>query len=212
MQYTFTATPANGGTPVVVTSSTPDASFTGLKPSTQYTVKVTATRGDGSTTPASNTLTFVTPAAAGPAVEATPDTPTTADVLVTPPTGGPWDHYDLTLCPIGGGTCVTSTCNTAAPTACPVTGLEPETTYVTTVVAVKPDGTTKSPPSNEAIFTTPSEAPVLTSADATGPTAGHATATPPEGVTFTKVGGGSPGVHCSCTDQLMMQLFFSHHD
>ena len=55
-------------------------------------------------------------------------------------------------------------------------------------VGVTPDGT-KTPPSNEDIFTTPATgAPVLTSAEAWGPTTGQATATPPEGVTFTSVG------------------------
>ena len=55
------------------------------------------------------------------------------------------------------------------------------------VVAKKPDGTS-SPPSNEEIFTTPSAgAPVLTSADAWGPTSGQATATPTPGITFTSV-------------------------
>ena len=62
LQYTFTATPLNGGPPVVVTSSTPEANFTGLEPATQYEVTTTATRPDGTTTPASNPITFVTPA------------------------------------------------------------------------------------------------------------------------------------------------------
>ena len=35
LQYTFTATPLNGGPPVVVTSTTPDVMFTGLTPATQ---------------------------------------------------------------------------------------------------------------------------------------------------------------------------------
>ena len=55
------------------------------------------------------------------------------------------------------------------------------------VVAKKPDGTS-SPPSSEVILTTPTAgAPILTSADAWGPTSGQATATPPEGITFTSV-------------------------
>ena len=62
LQYTFTATPVNGGPPVVVTSTTPEANFTGLEPATQYEVTVTATAPDGTTTPASNTISFVTPA------------------------------------------------------------------------------------------------------------------------------------------------------
>ncbi len=35
LQYTFTATPVGGGTPVVVTSIDPDVRFYGLLPNTQ---------------------------------------------------------------------------------------------------------------------------------------------------------------------------------
>ena len=63
LQYTFTATPLNGGTPVVVTSKTPEANFTSLEPATQYEVTVTGTRPDNTTSPASNAISFVTPAA-----------------------------------------------------------------------------------------------------------------------------------------------------
>ena len=59
-------------------------------------------------------------------------------------------------------------------------------TWYTQVVAIKSGGQT-SPPSNEDIFTTPDNVPVLTSAEAWGPTTGQATATPPVGVTFTTV-------------------------
>jgi hypothetical protein len=41
-QYTFTATPLNGGVPVVATSSSPQASFTGLSPATQVRKLLTA--------------------------------------------------------------------------------------------------------------------------------------------------------------------------
>ena len=59
--FTFTATPVGGGTPVVVTSATPYATFNGLKPGTQYIVSVVAT-GQNGPTPASNTLPMETPA------------------------------------------------------------------------------------------------------------------------------------------------------
>ena len=100
-QYTFTATPLDGGAPAVVTSSTPEVTFTGLTPATQvrsacvtvdlavcilnkvhcaaqcsqlkaprvscfalqYEVTVVGTLPDGSNSPVSNTLDFVTPAA-----------------------------------------------------------------------------------------------------------------------------------------------------
>ena len=58
--YTFTATPLGGGTPVVVTSDVPIADFKGLQPGTQYVVDVVAS-GPSGDSPASNTLTFVTP-------------------------------------------------------------------------------------------------------------------------------------------------------
>lgn len=53
-------------------------------------------------------------------------------------------------------------------------------------VAVRSTGQT-SPPSNEDIFSTPSNAPELTSAEAWGPTTAQTTATPPPGVTYTTV-------------------------
>ena len=68
-----------------------------------------------------------------PAVDAEPASPTTATVLITPPPNGPWTRYDLTVCPVAGpaSECVNTTCTT--PSSCPVTGLDPGTTYVTTV-------------------------------------------------------------------------------
>ena len=57
----FTATPPNGGTPVVVDDLIGEASFTGLSPATRYTV--TAAGMTGSTPSAtSNSIAFVTPA------------------------------------------------------------------------------------------------------------------------------------------------------
>ena len=119
-----------------------------------------------------------------PSLTVDPTTPTTALAKITPPAGGPWSRYNITSCPVAGGQCVTTMCTT--PSNRPITGLTPDTTYVTTVVAVKSNGQT-SPPSNEDIFTTPSIAPILTSATAWGPTTGQAPATPPPGVTHTSV-------------------------
>ena len=60
--------------------------------------------------------------------------PTSANIAIKPPGGGPWDRYRLTLCPVGGpaGGCVVVTCPT---TSCPVNGLKPETSYVVQVSA-----------------------------------------------------------------------------
>ena len=64
LQYTFTVTPLNGGPALVFNSTTPtNVNFTGLTPATQYEVSVVGTRPNGSITPPSNTLNFVTPAA-----------------------------------------------------------------------------------------------------------------------------------------------------
>ena len=55
-------------------------------------------------------------------------------------------------------------------------------------VGVKADGKTKSPPSNEDIINLPSlPRPMLTSAQAWGPTTGQAVATAPLSVTFSQV-------------------------
>jgi len=131
-------------------------------------------------------------------LDATPKSTTTADIAITPPPGGPWQSYDLTVCPIGGpqSGCKTQTCPAGTTTTtCLVTGLTPETTYVATAVAIKPDGT-RSPPSNEDTFTTLAE-PILTSAESFGPTTGQATATGPADANYTQwrftatpVGGG----------------------
>lgn len=60
-QYKFTATPMSGSKPVVALSTTTEARFTGLTPATQYTVRVTGKSAAGTWSPASNTLSFVTP-------------------------------------------------------------------------------------------------------------------------------------------------------
>ena len=67
-----------------------------------------------------------------PAVDAEPTGPTSGEVSITPPAGGPYPYYEVTLCPVGGpaSECVTTRCTT--PAACPVSGLTPETTYVAT--------------------------------------------------------------------------------
>lgn len=75
---------------------------------------------------------FPLPCCSAPTITAQLTGSTTAGVAITPPAGGPWSEYAVTLCPIGGGSaCITTKCTT--PSSCPVGGLTPETTYVTTV-------------------------------------------------------------------------------
>ena len=96
-------------------------------------VQVVAVGPTGNRSPVSAAVPVTTPAAAQPVVAATPTSPTTATVVITPPaTGGPYPSYNVTLCPASGtGACVKATCTD--PTNCPVTGLQPGTTYTTTV-------------------------------------------------------------------------------
>jgi len=69
------------------------------------------------------------PSCRSPGVVGTALSPTTANVVIRPPSGGPWESYELTLCPVGGPAtrCIAVTCPT---TSCPVTGLTPGTSYV----------------------------------------------------------------------------------
>ena len=117
-------------------------------------------------------------------MEAVPTSPTTGDVTLNPPpTGGPVDMYEVTLCPISGGPCMVETCPTIQ---CPVDGLTPNTPYQVTAVPIV-DGV-RLPQTNPVEMTTPPlGAPTLTSAQDTSPTTGTATADPPPGVTFTSV-------------------------
>jgi hypothetical protein len=136
-------------------------------------------------------------------VDANPSSPTSAEVTLNPPANaGPVDSYQVSLCPITGGDCITATCKT---TVCEVPGLKPDTTYEVTadaIIAGKP-----VPTSNTVEVTMPpAGAPALTSADDTSSTTGYATAEPPAGLTFTQytftatpLSGGAPVVVTSST-------------
>ena len=95
--------------------------------------QVVAVGPTGNRSPVSAAVPVTTPSAAQPIVDASPTSPTTATVVITPPAnGGPYPTYNVTLCPASGtGTCVKATCTD--PTNCPITGLQPGTTYTTTV-------------------------------------------------------------------------------
>jgi LPXTG-motif cell wall-anchored protein len=72
--YTITATPAGGGTPIVITSPTPGSTMEGLTPGVTYTITVVATNsfGDGA---ASAPLTYVASAAVTPTPTPSPSNP-----------------------------------------------------------------------------------------------------------------------------------------
>ena len=61
--YTFTVTPRDGGAPTIVTCPTLDCMVEGLTPATAYDVTVAASSQSGTKSPASNSLSMVTPAA-----------------------------------------------------------------------------------------------------------------------------------------------------
>ena len=106
--------------------------------------------------PQSNLRYFTTAAGGSPEVLARPTGTKTGEAQVTGPPGV-WTAYEITVCPVGITKCQTFSCPKAAadPTICPIAGLDPDTTYVVTAVAL---GTgAPSPKSNEAQLTTNQE-------------------------------------------------------
>ena len=99
--------------------------------------------------------------------------PRSATYVVTPPANGPWDVYNVTLCPVGPGACRASLY--VDNTQCAFNGLAPLTSYVAKAVALRVVGgagalrlagggrrlqqavEAKSVTSNEAIVTIPAE-------------------------------------------------------
>jgi hypothetical protein len=116
---------------------------------------------------------------------ADPTSPTTASVLLNPPTsGGPVTSYNVQLCPAAGNErCVTATCPKVN---CPITGLTPGTIYHVSAVAVV--GGKRVPASNTLMLTMPdANSPTLISAVDTSGYTGEAVAAPPPGAKFTQV-------------------------
>jgi hypothetical protein len=119
---------------------------------------------------------------------ANPTSPTTANILLNPPTtGGPVSLYDVRLCPLaGGGRCVSATSPTIN---CRATGLTSGATYRVSALAVV--GGKRVPASNMLVLTMPdTNSPTLISAVDTSGYTGQAVAAPPPGTTFIQV--------CSC--------------
>ena len=115
-----------------MSSYMPSQSDFWFQPSVLQAVGITA---GGTASPTSAPATVATPSLSQPVIaSATPTNPTSADLVITPPTnGGPWTSYNVTLCPTpaGSGSCVTVNCTD--PNNCPVPGLQPGTTYSSTV-------------------------------------------------------------------------------
>ena len=86
---------------------------------------------NGVASPASNSLSFTTPAENAPHNTGTTKQPGTAEVTLiaptTPPASGTWAAFDVTLCPVGGPVwrCITQRCTALK---CTFTGLAPLTT------------------------------------------------------------------------------------
>ena len=127
---------------------------------------------------------LVAPCRPPPVVSAVATAPTLAVVTINPAsTGEPATAYTVTLCPAGGGACVTATCPT---TTCLVPGLAPGTKYNAKAVAIQ--GGSPSPSSPPVEVTTPAAgAPSVTSAVPTTATTAAVTLDPPAGVVFTSV-------------------------
>jgi hypothetical protein len=192
--YKWTFTPLGGGPAVTATSAGADVTTASgsLAPKSAYEATVQCVN-NGVAGPPSNAIEFVTPAPTAPLNDGEATSPTTADVAVTPPTsGGPWTSYKLTICPLQGpaSKCQTVTCTT--PAQCPVTGLDPETTYTTQTVAYDANNS-PSAPSPYDTFTTPGDRPLVTDAQAYGPTTGMVEATAPPGLICDKASAGGVG-------------------
>ena len=154
----------------------------------QYNVTVIGVDGSGSVTAGTGVAQFTTPAAppppapfALPFINGTNPTNSTDGVVdITPPTSQlNCTAYIVQLC--SNGTCFNTTC----PSRCPVTGLSPGTTYNVSAVCVD-TVYGEVPASNTGTLTTPPTL-VLSSANATSPTSGTATATPSANNPFTSV-------------------------
>jgi len=135
--YTVTLVPVGGGTPIKVTCANPiDCPVTGLTPDTTYAVTAVGNLPGGGTTPASGVASLTTPTggangtAAAPTITDTNATsPFSGTVSIAPPATGPQPtNYTVTLTPVDGGSPITVICST--PSSCPVTGLDPGTTYL----------------------------------------------------------------------------------
>ncbi|KAI3426422.1 hypothetical protein D9Q98_008791 [Chlorella vulgaris] len=183
--YTFTLKQASCPScpALTFTSSTPRGAFVGLSPLTQYNVTVVGTGINGIRTPGSNMKQFKTPAAPPPPPPSDPSidpiepgsaTATSGFVDINPGTNLQCASCRVKLCPVKlpSTTCIFAACTS---TRCRVTGLSPGTVYSVTVVCLDANGNVIPPESSPVLLTT---APGfnLTSASATSPFRGAASA------------------------------------
>ena len=154
----------------------------------QYNVTVIGVDALGNVTAGTGVAQFTTPAAPPPPApfslpfinSSRPINSTDGIVDITPPTTQVnCTAYIVQLC--SSGTCFNTTC----PSRCPVTGLSPGTTYNVSAVCVDAIYG-EVPASNTGTLTTPPTLE-LSSANATTPTSGTATATPSPNNPFTSV-------------------------
>lgn len=128
--YTVTLTPVGGGSTVKVTCTNPNnCPVNGLTPNTTYSVTAVGNLPGGGSMAASGISSLVTPDGSPKITNTISTSPFSGTVTITPAPSGPQPtNYTLTLTPVDGGSPITVTCST--PSRCPVTGLDPGTTYL----------------------------------------------------------------------------------
>lgn len=144
-QFTVTATPTGGGTPVTATGATSPVAVSGLTNGTSYDVTVRATNSVGDS-PESNVLQGTPNPAARPPVQNLTATPGTGkvDLAWDPPASGPAPTgYQVDVVPNEGTTNVSGT-------TAEVTGLTAGTTYTFTVTPLHPSPYVATPASVQA--------------------------------------------------------------
>jgi hypothetical protein len=146
-QFTVTATPTGGGTPVTATGAASPIAVSGLTNGTSYDVTVRATNSVGDS-PESNMLQGTPNPAPRPPVQNLTATPGTGQVDLTwdPPASGPAPiGYQVDVAPNEGTMSHTGTDTTAE-----VTGLTAGTTYTFTVTPLHPSPYVGTPASVQA--------------------------------------------------------------
>lgn len=181
--YSFLTASSHGRNTTLECPTIEACNVSGLTSNTEYEVTVEALDAEGNLLPGANSLTLTTPGLPGPEIVVCEATNITAGRLRAAPPGlgcesGTCVSYIFTLKPTAGALKVV---NLSCPLAgdCLVTGLEDNTGYEVTAVAVDSLGN-PSPVSDPAYLSTPPlQPPILTDVDALDPTTGYATSLAP---------------------------------